>query len=77
MALVRAFSRCSKWGLLLVAVLISWLLLLWSTGSRCVGSVVTLWHVEVSQTRDRRLYCQVDFYPLHHQGNPIGDVLSH
>ena len=76
MACVRAFSSSSKWGLLLVAVLIRWLLLR-STGSRCMDSVVTLWHVEVSQTRDRRLYCQVDFYPLHHQGSPTGDVLSH
>ena len=77
MAFMRAFSSCSKWGLLLAAVLVPWLLSLWSTGSRRVGSVVTLWHVEVSQTRYHHLYCQVDFHPLHHQGSPAGDVLSH
>ena len=37
---VQAFSSCSEWGLLFVAVrglLMRWLLLLQSTGSRCMG----------------------------------------
>ena len=36
----QAFSSCGEWGLLFAAVrglLIGWLLLLWSTGSRYMG----------------------------------------
>ena len=39
----RLFSSCSEWELLFIAVcrlLIAWALLLWSMGSRHVGSIV-------------------------------------
>ena len=66
---VQAFSSCGKQGLFFIVVhelLIRWFLLLWSTGSRCMGFISCgmwaqeLWHmglvaprhVESSQIRD-------------------------
>ena len=81
-----AFSRCGKQGLLFVAVLglmLWWLLLLQSIGSRCMGSGVVVHGLSCSPAYEIfldqglnpcPLYWQVDSYPLRPQGSPLNKI---
>ena len=78
----RAFFSCSEGGhssSRCVGLSLSRPLLLWSTGSRCAGSVVVAHGPSCSTTcgifpdkgsNPCPLHWQVDSQPLHHQGSP-------
>ena len=80
LSLIVANAGCSLlWGM---GFSLGWLLLLWSTGSRCAGSVVVVHGLSCSVacgifpgqgSNPCPLHWQVDSYPLHHQGSPLPD----
>ena len=81
------FSSCGKPGLFFVKCLgfsFQWLLLLWSTGFRCMGSVVVAHGTSCSTACGISLnqgshlcppHWQVDSYPLWHRRCPIHWIL--
>ena len=73
----RAFSSCGKWGPLFIAV--RGPLLLWSTGSRCTGSVIVAHRPSCSTacgifpdqgSNPCPVHWQADSRSLRHQGSP-------
>ena len=78
----RAFSSCGKRGPLFIVMCGPLLqpLLLWSTGSRCAGSVIVAHGPSCSAAcgifpdqgpNPCPLHWQADSQPLRHQGSPI------
>ena len=80
---VQAFSSCGGYSSLwCMGFSLQWLLLLWSTGSRHMGSVVVRYGLSCSvaceifpdQESNPHPLQQADPYPLYHQGSPLNKL---